>query len=132
MILSVTNAQSTPAAAMAGGLGILPLLPLAAAAIATGLGIGWWWDKSDTEYEQFKKQLQPVAAPPAPPAPQTRDEMRSWTVEELRREWERLRLKAGQQAIPDTPDTAPKPANDSLLWAALGLVGVSLFLLARR
>jgi hypothetical protein len=117
---------------MAGSLGILPLLPLAAAAIATGLGIGWWWDKSETDYEEFKKQLKSPAAPPAPPAPETREQMTSWTVDDLRRQWERLRLEAGTQAIPDTPDTAPKPADDSLLWAALGLAGVSLFLLARR
>lgn len=132
IVRNTIDERAVPAATAAGVLGILPLVPLAIAAIGSGLAIGTWLMRQEDAEAAYKAELQPLKAPPTPPAPQTREQMTSWTVDELRRQWEALRIQEGREAIAHTPDTAPpKPADDTGLYVALALGAASLAVVMR-
>lgn len=71
----------------------------------------------------------PTRVPP-PPAPQTVDEMTTWTPDEMLAEYRRQTAAWARGAIPDGP---PEPAAGTpwLVWAGLGL-GVVVLLKAFR
>ena len=111
---------------------ILAALPWLYGAATTAL-IGWGlYAKGERDiqeeaaYGEYRAGLEPPRRPPAPPAPQTREELTRWTPADLERqaalEWERWR----RQALPEPP-APPAKQPDPWVWlgaaaAALGLI----------
>lgn len=116
--------------AAAGELGILP----AVLVLAWG-AIGGYLAKTANDrmldYSNWEGAVQPASAPPAPAAPQTAAEMRTWTPADMTAATTTARAEWAKEAIPETPRPAGAATSDPLLWAALGLGAVSLFLIAK-
>lgn len=96
--------------------------PWVEAAVASALiGLGLYakgeQDIEEAAYEEYKTQLQPPRRAPAPPAPETREELTRWTPGDLERQarldWERWR----REAIPEAPRP---PAKEPDPWLLLG------------
>lgn len=106
--------------------------PWVSAAVATALiGLGLYAkgerdSQEEAAYEEYRAALEPPRRPPAPPAPETREELTRWTPADLEREaalaWERWR----RQAIPELP---PTPAERPDPWVWLGVAAAALGLL---
>lgn len=114
-------------------LGILPLLAVGAGAVTAagalyGAYAGWKAWVESLDYEIWKKTLPPPNVAPAPAAPQTAEEMRTWTPADAQAAYVELWRKWQKTAIPYEP---PKPEDDStkqLLILAAVIVAAILLL----
>jgi predicted Zn-dependent peptidase len=108
------------------------LIPLV---IALGIAGGYIISRpaiAEQEYEAWKKTLAPPAAPPPPAAPETKQELTTWTPEQERARYRELWDAWLKQAIPAPPEQ-PK-GEEPLMWiyAAVAVAAVSFALLMRR
>ena len=109
------------------GLGLVPLL-IAAGLIGTG---AWLKLRQLEDYELWKESVPEPSKPPAPPAPETRQELTDpalWaTIMPSRTltDWEKWK----SAAIPPQPPASP--ADTDLLLAAGAVGAIALFVLLR-
>lgn len=83
---------------------------------------GWWYGLDVT----------PVGPPkpvPAPSAPQTREQMTTWTPEQMQEQYRRDTAAWLRDPFPALPPKPPQPADNTALYAAaaLGLLGLLLW-----
>lgn len=108
-------------------LGALPLLPLLAGGLLISTGV-WLKRREAEEYEQWKATLPRPSAPPPPAAPKTREEMVTWTPEQMEKRNREAWVAWRSGAIPSV-ETAEREA---WLWWGLGAVAlISLLALWR-
>ena len=117
----------------AGNLGVLPLaVPIAigiASLVAGAIGIA----ATAQEIQKGAEPKPPNLPPPAPAAPQTREELETWTPDMLwagqREAWSKW-VKA---AVPAPPGEKPKNGMSPWLIGALAIGGISgLVVMFRR
>lgn len=126
-------------AATPAGLGAFPLIPLAVGAVVGGLSIGSLWARitgqQEEEYELWKAQVQEPTPPPAPAAPETRQELLDWNIQlrqqREREQWERWRVTA-IPALPPYNGDGNGGDTPWLLYGALGLASFALVMGLRR
>lgn len=116
-----------------GNLGLLPLaVPIAigiASLVAGAIGIA----ATAQEIQKGAEPKPPNLPPPAPAAPQTREELETWTPDIL---WARQReawSKWVKAAVPAPPGEKPKNGMSPWLIGALAIGGISgLVVMFRR
>lgn len=110
-------------------LGIAPLLVAAGMASIAGAISGAWLGWKEKDYDGWKASVPRPKAPPAPAAPQTGQDLISWTPEKLDaadiRNWDEWK----RTALPDPPTP---PEDENLLFAALAVAAVSLLVVMRK
>jgi len=109
-------------------LGILPLIVAGAAVAASGGGLWALWKDQEAEYEAWKRTVPLPKVPPAPAAPQTADQMKTWTPADADAAYRKLWEEWRENAIPAVPKD---PESNTLLWAAAAVGTLSLFLIWR-
>lgn len=109
-------------------MGFLPLAPLVYFGVAAA---ATWFFYQDETQTAWQKSLPPPTQPPPPAAPQTPDQMTSWTPADLdaadRANYEAW--QASRNAIPMNPEAAAILNKESWTYPALAVAGIALIAL---
>ena len=83
------------------------------------------------DYRAWRASVPPPTPPPPPAAPQTANEMKSWTPDQMYVGTAQTFNDWKTQSITYTPEPTP-PQDNSYLYLALFLGGLSLLILLRK
>ena len=115
-------------------LAAVAAFPWVSTAIGTALvGLGLW-SREEREareaaaYEEYKASLQPPAMPPAPAAPQIREEMSTWTPETATDRFTDILKEWRKDAILE-PQSEEK--SEPWVWVAIGGAALGVVMLLK-